>query len=108
MVRRKPTIVVYKTGWLFHQLADRLMTCEYISLVNLLASKELYPEFAGHGDFTQGIAEQMVRWLQHPEQLQSVVEELDKLNSQVTVPGAIDRAADFLLQDIPSYKKVTS
>ena len=39
------------------------MRCPYISLVNLLAGKELYPEFLSHRDEAEGMAAHVLRWL---------------------------------------------
>ncbi len=45
LYRRKPSVVVYRVGKLDLKAARYFMTTKYICLVNLLAGKELYPEF---------------------------------------------------------------
>jgi len=100
MVRNKPTIVVYRVGYIFRKIAEQLKTCEYISLVNLLANEEIYPEFASSVDRSSEIAARMNDWLAHPEKLQGIVTRLKQLNAEVAKPGAIDRAAEFLLHEL--------
>jgi lipid-A-disaccharide synthase len=39
-----PQVVCYKTGWLFYNLAKMVMKVNYISLVNLIANKEVAKE----------------------------------------------------------------
>ena len=43
--RGKPSVVVYRIDWLALQVTRRLMTSPYLSLVNLLAGEELFPEY---------------------------------------------------------------
>ena len=39
-----PQVVVYKTSWVTYQIAKRIITVPYISLVNLIAEEEIVPE----------------------------------------------------------------
>jgi lipid-A-disaccharide synthase len=100
MCRLKPAVVVYKVNRAFYWLADRLMTCEYISLVNLLAGEAIYPEYGSYQDDSAAVAGHVVEWLSHPESRAKVVDRLELLRNQAAVPGACDRAADFLLDAI--------
>lgn len=98
----KPTVIVYQVGRLFRFFANRLKTCDYISLVNLLAEAELFPEFASVEDRSTDMAQQLLRWLEVPETRLTVIAQLQQLRDQVARPGAADRAAEFLLRDIAS------
>jgi lipid-A-disaccharide synthase len=102
MVRGKPTVISYKIGYAFRKIAEQLKTCKYISLVNLLADKELYPEFGVSDDRSADIAQHVIRWLQHPAELTATVKELHELNARVAKPGAVERAAEFLIRDLAS------
>jgi lipid-A-disaccharide synthase len=98
--RLKPTVVVYKGSPVLRWLADRLMTCEYISLVNLLAGEEVYPEYATSGDESDAIARHVIEWLTVPASREKAVGKLRELRDRVAVPGACERAAEFLLGEI--------
>src|SRR5262249_6144695 len=95
MCRLKPTAVVYKGSHVLRWLADRLMTCEYISLVNLLAGEAVYPEFPTSGDESDAIARHLVEWLTVPAAKEKTIAKLRTLRDRVAVPGACERAAEF-------------
>lgn len=97
MYRLKPTVIVYRVGRIFRNLAGLFIRTKYITLVNLLAEEELFPEMYGHQDHSQGIAEQIVSWLNSREQQEHLREKLRRLRDRVAQPGACDRAAEFLL-----------
>ena len=102
MCRLKPTVVVYKVTPAFKWVADRLRTCEYISLVNLLAGEEVYPEFPTARDESDGIARHVIEWLTSPAAREKAVGKLRTLRDRVAVPGACERAAEFLLSELGS------
>jgi lipid-A-disaccharide synthase len=105
--KAKPTVVVYRVSRLMHRVALRLKTCPYISLVNLLAGEELYPECASASDESAAVARHVTAWLTDNALLEALVTKLRKLKAQVAVPGACDRAADFLLAEISGTPKST-
>ncbi|WP_405384341.1 lipid-A-disaccharide synthase [Maribacter sp. LLG6340-A2] len=47
-----PQVVCYKANWISYQIAKRIITLEYISLVNLIMQKEVVTELI-QDDFTQ-------------------------------------------------------
>jgi lipid-A-disaccharide synthase len=105
MCRLKPTVVVYKGSPVLRWLAGRLMTCEYISLVNLLAGEEVYPEYPTSGDESDAIARHVIEWLTVPAAKEKAVEKLRALRDRVAVPGACERAAEFLLSEINAAQR---
>ena len=100
--RLKPTIVVYKMNRRFRFIAGFLIRVKYISLVNLLLDRGLFPEYPTASDESKAIAGDMLNWLEHPEKLAEVREELRKLRDQVAKPGAVERAAEFLIGELVS------
>ena len=107
MYRLKPTVVVYRMGRLFHWLILRLIHVKYMSLVNLLAGEEVYPEFAPARE-AEPIAEPILRWLNNPVARAAVVGKLQELKDRVAVPGACERAAEVLLAGNRSSGKVAA
>jgi lipid-A-disaccharide synthase len=101
----KPAMIMYRDrspiGGLLKWLVFRLLVkVKYVTLVNLLAGDELYPEFASLQDSSGAIADQIVRWLRYPTEMAERVERLREIRDVVAVPGACDRAASFLLASI--------
>jgi lipid-A-disaccharide synthase len=98
--RLKPTVVVYKVGEVMHRVARRLATCAHISLVNLLAGETIYPEYPTSKDVSGAVADHLFRWLNEPSERENLVARLAALRGRVAVPGAIGRAADFLMKEL--------
>ncbi len=100
MGRHVPTVVVYRMSRLMLKLVRRLIKVPFISLVNLLAEKELYPEHATHSDDPAPVAGPILRWLNDPAARAAVVGQLHALTAREARPGACDRAAAFLLDAV--------
>ena len=100
MYRLKPTVVVYKITPFARFVSRQFMTCKYISLVNLLADEELFPEYLTTTDNSDEVAGHVIGWLKSPAAREAVVERLRKLREQVAIPGACERAAAFLLNEL--------
>ncbi len=97
MYRTTPTVIVYHMGPLALWLARRLVHLPYITLVNLLAQEELFPEVVTSQDDSERIATEILHWLNDPVAAHDRVTRLRALCDRVAVPGACERAAEFLL-----------
>ncbi|MFM8271466.1 MAG: lipid-A-disaccharide synthase [Gemmata sp.] len=100
MYRAKPTVVVYRVSPLAAMVLSKLIKVKYMSLVNLLLGYELYPEFPTSRDQSEEIAGHVLGWLNDPARRASVVQQLVALRDRVAVPGACQRAATFLLEQV--------
>jgi lipid-A-disaccharide synthase len=94
----KPTVVVYKVSSFNMQLARRLLASKYITLVNLLANEELFPEFLTDQCQSRVIAAQLQRWLTDEASRDALCIKLRSLRDRIGQPGACERAADYLLE----------
>lgn len=102
LYRLKPAVVVYKIKPIHQFLKRWLLKVPYISLVNLLAGDELYPEFPTTRDESGAIAGHVLRWLADPAARAVTVGRLRALRDRVAVPGACERAAEFLTAAVRS------
>ena len=93
----KPSVVLYKVSPLAVRLARRFMHVPYISLVNLLAQRELMPEFLTARDETEALSAHLIRWLTDASAYASTTAALTALRDQVAAPGASTRAAQYIL-----------
>jgi lipid-A-disaccharide synthase len=100
MYRLKPSTVVYRVNPASRFISRQFMTCKYISLVNLLAEEEVFPEFLTRHDNPDQLAAPIIRWLRDPSAYRASVEKLQILKNRVAVPGACERAAAFLAADL--------
>ncbi len=93
-----PTVIVYRIGkWLF-PLVKRFKHVKYITLVNLLADQELFPEFLTAQCPDQAIASILLHWLNDEPARQQRIAALSQLREQVGQPGACQRAAAAILE----------
>ena len=108
LYRRKPSVVVYRVNSLVRKLAARFLTIPHISLVNLLAGKELFPEFMTDRCEAQAVSEHVLRWLTDDRAYREICGELAELRDQVAKPGACDRAAKFVVDTLDAKSSVRS
>jgi lipid-A-disaccharide synthase len=100
MFRAKPTVIVYRVTPLLRWLARRFVRLSYITLVNLLAKEELFPEFMTSEDESDRVAGHVLDWLNDPVKKVDLVNRITALRDRVAVPGACERAAEFLLSEV--------
>ncbi len=104
----KPMIVVYRLSPLTARLAKPLVRTKFFSMVNLIAGRTVVPELI-QNDFTpQRVAEEAVNLLSTSEQSKARVEEmvrgLVEVRSLLGPPGAVERAADEIVQLLTASK----
>jgi lipid-A-disaccharide synthase len=100
LYRARPTVVLYRIGRLDMRVARFFKTSPYICLVNLLAGKELYPEYLTDRCEARPIADHVLRWLGDRKAYGALSAELIALRNQVAEPGACARAAQAILAEV--------
>jgi lipid-A-disaccharide synthase len=98
LYRGKPSVVLYRIGRLDLVVGNWFRTCPYISLVNLLAERELFPEYLTDRCEREAIAGHLLRWLEDPAAYQALCGDLAALRQRVATPGACARAAAAILE----------
>jgi len=105
LARETPGVVMYHGTRRMHILWQIFIRCRYLTLVNLLAGRELMPEFPFvimNPDSAGAITRLLARWLSSEADRQDVVHELSDLKRAVAQPGGIERAAAAILDKLPS------
>ena len=97
LYRAKPTVIVFRTTKLVELIVRPMLKVKYITLVNLLADRELYPEFYGDHIDELGVARAVQHWLDDGAAYAEVCRELLALREQVARPGACARTAQRIL-----------
>jgi lipid-A-disaccharide synthase len=97
MYRRKPAVIVYRLRRIDLKVGRKFMKVPFITLVNLLAKEEVYPEFLTDRDPSKGVASQVLGFLNDPKRAEEVRRKLDALCAEVAKPGACAAAARFIL-----------
>lgn len=119
LYHRKPSIIVFKIKrWAMLAQAVLLKT-KFITLVNLIATRDIkkrtwgpynpdaqgaeqvmMPEYLTTGNPSTSIAQRTIIWLKDKNQRNAKIAELDVLASRFAIPGATKTAADYLLNQL--------
>jgi lipid-A-disaccharide synthase len=105
LYRGKPAVVTYRDHWSGILIARLMMQCRYISIVNLLAGKELYPEYLSSRCEADNMAGHVVRWLNDGAEYGRICAELAALRETIAEPGACGRAARCVLELLERRQK---
>jgi lipid-A-disaccharide synthase len=92
-----PTVTLYKTSWLTFQIGKRLVTVKSLTMPNLLAGEEVYPEFIQHFATPENIARAALELLSDESRRQKMKSQLEKIVASLGEPGAANRAAAAIL-----------
>lgn len=95
-----PTITIYKTTWFFYFIARSLVKVPYIGLVNIIAGKNLFPEFIQHKIKIDKIVEKAETWLIDQTEWQKIHQELAGLREKLGKPGVSKRIAEEIIKCI--------
>ena len=105
LARKTPAVVMYRSHWGMFFMAHLFITCKYMSLPNLIADRELFPEFPSVGSPEKDIAKIntiLSDWLCTPLSLNRARNKLVSLYNETVIPGASAQAAESILSHIPS------
>lgn len=94
-----PMVVVYRASPLTYQIAKWLVKIPYISLVNILAGKEIVPELLQHRMTSDRIAQAALEILRDPARQEGMKQAFQTIRTSLGTPGASKRAAQFILTE---------
>jgi lipid-A-disaccharide synthase len=97
-----PMVIVYRVSPLSYRLGKALIRVKYISLVNLIARRELLPELIQEKASPENIFSAVKNMLDNPGQLVLLHKKLLWMRHAFGGPGASDRVADIALDMIKS------
>jgi lipid-A-disaccharide synthase len=94
---QKPFVIVYKTNILNYLLYRPQVKIPYIGMVNIVARKEIVPEFIQFKAKPKMIANSILKFLQDPSSSIRLSQDLLKVKNDLGEPGAAQRAARLIL-----------
>ncbi|PJA80012.1 MAG: lipid-A-disaccharide synthase [Nitrospirae bacterium CG_4_9_14_3_um_filter_51_5] len=94
-----PMVVVYRTSPLTYQIAKYLVKIPYISLVNILAGKEIVPELVQYRMTPDCIAHEALAILQDTHRRNEMAQAFRTIRASLGGAGASKRAAAFILAE---------
>jgi lipid-A-disaccharide synthase len=93
-----PMVVIYRVTPLTAALAKPLVRTPFFSMVNLIAGKRAVPELI-QNDFTpERTSAEILRLLKDQSAREAIHRDLAEVRARLGPPGAVDRAADAILQ----------
>ncbi len=99
-----PMIILYYVHPLqWHLLGRWVVQTKYLSLVNILADKELVPEFMPFYRQEKQVADRALQLLADDQGLRQMRQDLAELVKPIIQPGASTRVAQIVKQMLPRY-----
>ncbi len=83
MLLKRPMVVAYRVASMTAWLARRLVTVSHFALPNLLAGRELVPEFIQEAATVENLGPAVLRWLDEPLARERLTTEFDALHREL-------------------------
>jgi lipid-A-disaccharide synthase len=97
---RMPFILIYKVAWLTYLAARTVVQVQHLGMPNLLAGKEIVPEFIQHKANPAAIADAVVSLIDDPTKRQEMIQEFDRIMAELGPGGASQSAAREILAEL--------
>ena len=91
-----PQVVCYKTGKLFYHLAKMVVKIKFISLVNLVADKEVVKELIQDELTTENLTAELSKILAEPDK-SNILNAYKEIEAKLGGKGASQRAAELII-----------
>ena len=92
-----PTVTLYKTSWSTYQIAKRIVKVKWLTMPNILADEEVFPEFVQGAATPDHIAGAALELLQNEPRRIQIKKRLAEVVSSLGGSGANSRAAAMIL-----------
>jgi lipid-A-disaccharide synthase len=92
-----PMIIVNRVSNLSYYLGRHLIRVSHIGLPNLVAGRQIVPEFVQHDARLELIAAEALNLLEHPERLEQQRQDLARIRNKLGEPGVADRVAQLVM-----------
>ena len=92
-----PQVVCYKGNWISYQIAKRIITLDYISLVNLIMDRLVVKELIQNDLNTANLVQELSLILEGKTR-EKMIQAYGELAKKLGGPGASDKVARLLLE----------
>ncbi|HYR21547.1 MAG TPA: lipid-A-disaccharide synthase [Chthoniobacterales bacterium] len=97
---RMPFALIYKVAWPTYFAGRLLVKVKYLGMPNVLADKEIVPEFIQHGARPKDLARAVTRLLDDSHAREQMISEFAKISAQLGESGASELAAKAIIAEI--------
>ncbi len=94
-----PEVVCYKGSWASYQIAKRIITLKYISLVNLIMDQEVVAELIQENCTTKTIKTELQKLLE-PQHQKQLLKAYDTLEHKLGGVGASKKTAELIVRSL--------
>lgn len=94
-----PEVVCYKGSWVSYQIAKRIITLKYISLVNLIMDREVVKELIQEDFNTENLKIELTKIL-NLENRTRILDDYDALEQRLGGEGASDKTATLIVNAV--------
>ena len=100
---RLPFVLVYKVSWATYAAARLVLQVKYLGMPNVLAEKEIVPEFLQHRARPYEIVKSVLGLMNNSESRRLMISEFDSIIAQLGSGGANRKAAEAILEEIDNH-----
>jgi len=93
-----PTVVCYKTSSITYWFGKQLAKVEYLSLINLIAKRQIVPEFLQHKMTPENLIKAIVPLLSNTPERKKMVSGYKQITKELGTPGVYPRAAKLIVE----------
>jgi lipid-A-disaccharide synthase len=95
-----PFVLIYKVAWPTYVAARLVVNVDFLGMPNLLAGKEVVPEFIQHGAKADAIVKAARLLMEDSPMRDRMILEFDAIITKLGGPGASERAAQTILEEL--------
>ena len=93
-----PTVLCYKVAPLTYWLGRRVLQTPHIGLPNIVAGREVIPEFLQQDVTAENLARAVASWWRDEEASRRLRDDLAMVREKLGAPGAVGRVADLIIR----------
>jgi lipid-A-disaccharide synthase len=97
---RLPFALVYKVSWPTYFAARLLMRVPFLGMPNVLAGREIVPEFLQHEANSKAISHSVLQLVNDPAKREQMIAEFDAIIEKLGESGASTKAARAILAEL--------
>jgi lipid-A-disaccharide synthase len=95
-----PFVLIYKVAWPTYVAARLVMKVDFLGMPNLLAGKEVVPEFIQHEAKPDAIVKAVRLLMEDAPARDRMISDFDAIISELGGPGASERAAQAIVEEL--------
>jgi lipid-A-disaccharide synthase len=99
---RMPFVLIYQVAWPTYLAARLVVNVKYLGMPNVLAEREVVPEFIQHRAKPEPIAKAVYQLIENADTRERMISEFDAIVGQLGKGDASEKAAEAIIEKIGS------